>query len=715
MQPQTPQQLDQDVVRLAKSIRKIESGDNFQARGKSGEYGGYQYTQDTWAARSKKYLGRDVPLEAATPEEQNEVQYKWMKEKKDAGYDVGQIASMHNAGEGRPNAHLEGFKGTNKFGVQYDVPAYAEKVARTYQELKSQQGTAPQGGTQSPIGYAPPKPPEQASQEASGQEQSGGFLDDVGNFAKGLISAPATIVARPFQAVAALAGAKTEDIDKFDLGGIIAPTPKNTGDVIKDVGRGAETIALGVGGGTAAGAGSSLLKGKVGSALVQSVKGGALAGGLTGAGATLEDQGAQTDPGSLIANTAIGTGVGGLIGGALPVAGAALGTVAPIIRGASRNIRKVAEGADNMVQRANMIRSLPNKAEQTALRAGIPDPVVNFIRETPDATKSSFKEMLEMQKKAVSSMGATPEAKLVPARTFLSYVDDISKGSRKATEQLKTIAAKNPTEKVDFSNAFQTYIGKLKERGIEVNPSTGKFTSTGNVPTSELKYYDDILTEIQAVAKNDPNLTRSQAHQLRQRLFATLDSATRQGGQVGQRPYGPQVDMDVQTLRQALADIIGPEYKEAARNYATNEAVLREVAKIAGTTIDEIPTKDLKFAEVLMRTMGNASDRPKTLINDVVEAAKRNGSTVDQDILAQLQFADLLESIYGTSQNRAMRGQVSRGVSDAATDIAGDFFAGNRANMISKIFKAVAGQSEDDQIRAFEALITEAQRSGLIR
>ncbi len=704
-----PQQLDQDVVRLAKSIRKVESGDNFQARGKSGEYGGYQYTPDTWNARSQKYLGRQVPLEQATPQEQNEVQYKWMKEKKDQGYNVGQIASMHNAGEGRPNAYKEDFRGTNSYGVQYDVPAYAEKVAKAYQELKGQQGSSQQGST----GYAPPAPPQQeVSQE---KEKSGGFLSDVGNFAKGLVRAPATIVARPFQLAAELAGAKAEDVDKFDLGGIIAPTSKNMGDVVKDIGRGAETVALGIGGGTAASAGGSLLKGKLGSALIQGVRGGALAGGITGAGTTLEEQGAQTDAGSLVANTAIGAGIGGVAGGLLPVAGAGLGTVPSILRGAGRNIRKVAEGADNMAQRAATIRALPNKAEQSAMRAGIPDPVVSFIRETPDATKSSFKEMLDMQKSAVSSMGATPEAKIVPARTFLNYVDDISRGSRKATEQLKAIAAKNPSEKVDFSNAFQTYISKLKERGIEVNPATGKFTSTGNVPNSELKYYDDILTEIQAVAKNDPNLTRSQAHQLRQRLFATLDSATRQGGQVGQRPYGPQVDMDVQTLRRALAEVIGPEYQKAAQDYATNESVLREVAKIAGTTIDEIPTKDRKFAEVLMRTMGNASDRPTTLINDVVEAAKRNGSTVDQDVLTQLRFADLLESIYGTSQNRAMRGQVSRGVSDAATDIAGDFFAGNKANMISKIFKAVAGQSEDDQIRAFEKLIEETQRNGLIR
>lgn len=87
-------------------------------------------------------------------------------------------------------------------------------------------------------------------------------------FAKSIFSAPATIVARPFQAVAELAGAKDEDVNKFShdiSGGLIAPTPQNYGDVGKDVGRAAETVALGTGapiaGGALFGVGASLEQG----------------------------------------------------------------------------------------------------------------------------------------------------------------------------------------------------------------------------------------------------------------------------------------------------------------------------------------------------------------------------------------------------------------------------------------------------------------------
>jgi hypothetical protein len=139
------EQLDPQIVNLAKSIRQTESG-NSDVMGKSGEMGAYQFTRPTWEAYSKKF-GITVPLDQATKEQQNEVVYKQIKEWKDKGHNIGEIASMWNAGGGRPNAYKENFKGVNKYGVSYDTPAYAQKVAETYQALKKQTiEQAPTGG-----------------------------------------------------------------------------------------------------------------------------------------------------------------------------------------------------------------------------------------------------------------------------------------------------------------------------------------------------------------------------------------------------------------------------------------------------------------------------------------------------------------------------------------------------------------------------------------
>ena len=135
-------ELDQDVVNLAKAIRQTESGGNFSAKGKSGEHGAYQFTPDTWNRTAPKY-GISVPIEQATPEQQNAVAYNKIKEWKDSGRDVTQIASMWNAGEQEPDAYTGRFSngkpatGTNKFGANYDVPKYAESVGKAYLTVKN--------------------------------------------------------------------------------------------------------------------------------------------------------------------------------------------------------------------------------------------------------------------------------------------------------------------------------------------------------------------------------------------------------------------------------------------------------------------------------------------------------------------------------------------------------------------------------------------------
>lgn len=143
-------QLDPEAVNLAKAIRQTESGGNFQAKGKSGEYGAYQFTQPTWDSYSKKH-GVNTTLDKATPEQQNEVAYKQIKEWKDSGLNVGQIASMWNSG--KPDAYKDtNYKGVNKMGVTYDVPAYAKSVATAYQTIKNggQVGADPQNPSSVP-------------------------------------------------------------------------------------------------------------------------------------------------------------------------------------------------------------------------------------------------------------------------------------------------------------------------------------------------------------------------------------------------------------------------------------------------------------------------------------------------------------------------------------------------------------------------------------
>lgn len=188
MNPTAPTQLDPTIVNLSKAIRQTESGGNPTAVGKSGEYGAYQYTPDTWAKDSAA-AGVNVPLQQATLAQQNEVAYKKIAALKAQGLNVGQVASVWNSGD--PNAYTGKFSdgkpavGTNSYGVHYDVPAYAKSVATAYQTLKG--GGQVQADPANPSSTANPSNsllelPQQAQQPESLGDKILHGAEAVGNF-----------------------------------------------------------------------------------------------------------------------------------------------------------------------------------------------------------------------------------------------------------------------------------------------------------------------------------------------------------------------------------------------------------------------------------------------------------------------------------------------------------------------------------------------------
>lgn len=191
--PQQPQALDPAAKNLAIAIRQSETGGDFNAVGDKTashrSYGAYQFGEDTWNATAPRY-GVNVPLRQATPEQQNEVAYKQIKDWKDQGYNVGQIASMWNAGKGEPDAYKGTFSNGQPSVVpgKFDVPIYAKSVATAYQTLKN-------GGQ---VGADPNNPsstaaPQAQAQTSSNQPSIGGFLGNLaqsgGNFLGGIASA----------------------------------------------------------------------------------------------------------------------------------------------------------------------------------------------------------------------------------------------------------------------------------------------------------------------------------------------------------------------------------------------------------------------------------------------------------------------------------------------------------------------------------------------
>lgn len=347
MNPQNqtnPTALDQDAVNMAKAIRQSESGGNFAARGKSGEYGAYQFTPSTWNNLSQKYLGQPVDLEKSTPEQQNEVAYRQIKDWKDKGYNVGQVASMWNAGEGEPEAYTGKFSngqssiGKNDKGVAFDVPKYVQSVAETYQNIK----------TGKPITTVSPSYAEPESKT-------------------GLVQRLVQSAAQPFLKVASSANAlihsgdqeKYQNIQKegTDFGYFGKATPVGAGfDVTKGVSENVKPIL------EAAGTGAELASYAL---PVKGIKQAISAGAVMGAGSGLRETG-----------TLSGGIKGGLLGGVLGTAGGGL---------------------------AKALESLPRSLTETAFKGLTPEQATKVLNEK---SIGSIDNILQQSRKAVAEGGS---------------------------------------------------------------------------------------------------------------------------------------------------------------------------------------------------------------------------------------------------------------------------------------------------------------------
>lgn len=107
---------------ITNAIKTVESGGNYSARGKSGEFGAYQFMPNTWKQWAGEFLGN--PNAQPTKQNQDFVAQAKVNQLLSQGYTPEQVALIWNAGQPVRRS------GINKFGVKYDSGAYADKVLK---------------------------------------------------------------------------------------------------------------------------------------------------------------------------------------------------------------------------------------------------------------------------------------------------------------------------------------------------------------------------------------------------------------------------------------------------------------------------------------------------------------------------------------------------------------------------------------------------------
>lgn len=157
--------MNPEIAKIVKALALTENGGKVDTSnpkaGQSGEMKSiFQFTPGTWKMYSKEISGQDnLPMNA-----QNEaaVVYGKVQQWLDSGLSPQEIASTWNSG--KPDAYLQDYKGTNKYGVQYDTPGYVKKfdgylkTIEAPKQSSTPSQTAPTSPTSAPAMTAPAIP-----------------------------------------------------------------------------------------------------------------------------------------------------------------------------------------------------------------------------------------------------------------------------------------------------------------------------------------------------------------------------------------------------------------------------------------------------------------------------------------------------------------------------------------------------------------------------
>ena len=265
---------------------------------------------------------------------------------------------------------------------------------------------------------------------------------------RGITEPVVTMLARPYQAAKSGISflqdpTKEPDLDvNLPYYGTIK-APETWTDVRKDVGRGVQTVALGVGG-----AAPGAIKGAARVGLLSAAKQGAIRGatigGLYGAGSGLEETG-----------TVAGAAKGAAIGA---TGGAAIGFSTPFLAKAVKGVYKTATGG--LKKTGEKVAGFTIRSPQKELKA-----IINY-----NAYKPTFKE--RMSALFTGKKIPTQQAPITTAQTFVRRVGpgreiDIAANAKRAQNELWNKVIDPSLKKIDDRVDMRKFLAEVRKEIIK--------------------------------------------------------------------------------------------------------------------------------------------------------------------------------------------------------------------------------------------------------
>ena len=307
------------------------------------------------------------------------------------------------------------------------------------------------------------------------------------------------------------------------------------------------------------------------------------------------------------------------------------------------------------------IQKLP-EPERAAIRAEVPDEVLSSVKFAAPETRPKYQQMIDKTLERISNpRGRIKQVRPleVPGKALVDAASMLSKELRKTGAQLGAVKRSLGGQEIDIPSTRQALLNDLDDIGLEISKS-GKVIAQKGVAVE-----DDIMEVMQEVQKyigGSPGkiISKVDARNLDRFRVYLRKSFTKKGVPLQGRARGL-----ADKYRSALLDdisTVSSDYADFARRYSEQYQAIEEFTNLLGYkgSLEDITEKALKAGEVSRRVLGNAADRPRTVIDTLIEEAEKVGYKNASDVYELIQFADDLEKLADIIPSGSLAGQVER-------------------------------------------------------
>jgi hypothetical protein len=364
------------------------------------------------------------------------------------------------------------------------------------------------------------------------------------------------------------------------------------------------------------------------------------------------------------------------------------------ISGAATQVKDFAKRTIGTAQdTAETSRRLAEMPEQKAslVRKGADERIVNVIEKaTPEEVKV-YRELVDQaKKKEIDPTPNTPQPKVIAGRELLKPVDFIINERKSVGAKLGEYRKNLSTAKdVDTNPAFRNFHDYLKNNfGVKFDKEGKIQANTGTLAASDIPQVQKLYDQLRSDTKN----SQVELDQWLQRTYKDYDLV-----QAREKTFSEEVPRIADYARSQIRELMPEDYNALATQYATLSRPLQDFVKLVGYKgdMDKLTAKELKTAEVALRVLGNAADRPQSVIDGILETATNAGYQSNIDLNRLIYITDQLEDLYDITPTRGFSGSATRGINQSdAAGVIGDAATMNLGGLFNRAMNSRATQKE---------------------